>query len=470
MIYPIDPTGISPSNRIIDETKVIMPPGQITDASFFVPRVNPFFRSGLVIKQGTRTLIENVDYQLVFRSVALSEHFEKELFGGVMLVNRYFEGTVTITYQVLGGDFQNDEYELLERLARISGAIRWVTYDQLIGTPSNFPPAYHMHDIETDLVDMGDVVDVVERMVTELSKAPASLTEVNARISSHLMAEHAHSKAQVSLGDVENLPIASDVEVSQGVRKYVTADALKRQLPTMVAGLIIAPPPPPLPPVNQTPMEHQPTIDKITDLTQTVTNLGNSLAFNSSADSSWRTQHVATTGDPHPQYVTSVEVAGQLGGVLDRLTNVEQKVNAPAPADGTGALRPIKAWWSFGSPYSTTNYRVSGAQPGLPIGIPLNTGELQTSYSAIQVVDVSIEQVSWRTSDGGGLVYNNAYHLKWIKFTCSFEFDLSQLTCMSQFGSPISVTKSGNVYSIVLPPRTNFHQSTGHTPLVFTVR
>ena len=87
MIYPIDPTGISPSNRVIDETQVISPPGRVTDASFFVPRVNPFFREGLVIKQGTRTLIENVDYQLVFRSVALSEHFERELFGGVMFTD-----------------------------------------------------------------------------------------------------------------------------------------------------------------------------------------------------------------------------------------------------------------------------------------------------------------------------------------------------------------------------------------------
>lgn len=470
MIYPIDPTGISPSNRIIDETKVVMPPGEITDASFFVPRVNPFFRLGLVIKHGARTLIENVDYQLVFRSVALSTHFEKELFGGVMFVNRHFEGTLTISYQVLGGDFQNDEYALLERLARVSGAIRWVTYDQLIGVPSNFPPAYHMHDIETGLVDMGDVVDAVERIAIELGKAPASMTEVNARLSAHLTQANAHSKSQIGLGNIENLAVASDLEVTQGARKYVTADALKKQLPALVAANM---PPPQVipPPANQVPMEHQPTIDKINTLRQDITNVNNALNSNTSAGTTWRAQHLVTSGNPHPQYVTASEVGSQLSGFLDRLTNIENKVNAPPPAAGSGPLSPIKAFWVFHTPGTDRAYQVSGGQPGLPVGpMTSHPSQVPPSYSAIQVTDVKITKSTWTTSSGGDVTWNTVYHLEWVKFTSSFEIDLTKTLALTVHGAPITITKSGNVYSIVLPSRSGMHQSQGFTPISVTMR
>lgn len=470
MIYPIDPTGISPSNRIVDETKVVMPPGEITDASFFVPRVNPFFRLGLVIKHGVRTLIENVDYQLVFRSVALSEHFEKELFGGIMFVNRHFEGTLKISYQVLGGDFQNDEYTLLERLARVSGAIRWVTYDQLIGVPSNFPPAYHMHDIETGLVDMGDVVNVVERIAVELGKAPASLTEVNARVSAHLTQAHAHTKSQVGLSDLENLAVASDIEVKQGARKYVTADALKKQLPAMIVENMPPAPTPPPPPA-QVPMEHQPTIDKINTLKQDITNVNNALTSNSSADLSWRANHVLSTGDPHPQYVTAGEVSGQLSSLLDRLHTLEQKVNAPPPAAGGGPLGTIKAFWAFHTPGTDRGYSVSGGQPGLPPGpMVSHPSQIPPSYSSVQVTDASISKETWRVSSGGDLTYHVAYHLNWVKFTTSFELDLTNTVAMTVHGSPVPITKSGNVYTITLPSRGQMHQSQGFTPISVTVR
>lgn len=474
MIYPIDPTGISPSNRVIDETQVISPPGRVTDASFFVPRVTPFFREGLVIKQGTRTLIENVDYQLIFRSVALSEHFERELFGGVMFTDRNYAGTLKISYQVLGGDFQNNEYELLERLARVSGAVRWVTYDQIIGTPSGFPPAYHQHDMEKDLVNMGDVVDAVEKIAVELGKAPASLDEVNERMNAHLTQAHAHTKSQIGLGQIENLPVASDAEVKAGVRKYVTADSLKKQLPDLVKENmppIVIPPPTDLPA-----QEHQPTIDKINTLRQDITNVKNALNSNSSADTTWRAEHVKITGDPHPQYVTAQDISGQLSGFIDRLDTLEQKVNVPPPGAG-GPLGGIKAFWTFPTPpqSGSTAYQVSGGQPGLPAG-PLRAKDPIFSaydlYSSVTITNSRVDKIRIANFGGGGLLVGEyMWILRWVEFKTSFDLDLTKLTCLTQHGQPLTVTqKSDGTYRVDLLDNPIGRLNQEMTPLMFTLR
>lgn len=470
MIYPIDPTGISPSNRVIDETQVISPPGRVTDASFFVPRVNPFFREGLVIKQGTRTLIENVDYQLVFRSVALSEHFERELFGGVMFTDRNYAGTLKLSYQVLGGDFQNNEYELLERLARVSGAIRWVTYDQLIGAPSGFPPAYHQHDMEKDLVNMGDVVDAVEKIAVELGKAPASLDEVNTRMNAHLTQAHAHTKSQIGLSNIENLAVASDAEVTAGVRKYVTADSLKKQLPELVKEnmpAIVIPPP-----TDQPAKEHQPTIDKINTLRQDITNVNNALSANSSADTTWRANHVKIAGDPHPQYVTAQDISGQLSGFIDRLDTLEQKVNVPPPGAG-GPLGAIKAFWTFPTPQQDGSaYKVSGGQPGLPAG-PLRTKDpIFSAYDLYSSVKITNSRVDRIKLDRTNVFHNDwSWVLTWVEFEVSFDLDLTKLTCLTQHGQQLTVTqKSDGIYRVDIPYNPIGRLNQDMTPLMFTLR
>lgn len=468
MIYPIDPTGISPHNRIVDEVQVIMPPGQVTDATFFVPRVNPFFRLGLVIQHGARTLIENVDYQLVFRSVALSEHFERELFGGVMFVNRYFEGTVKISYQVLGGDFQNDDYELLERLARIVGAIRWVTYDQLIGVPSNFPPAYHLHDIETDLVDMGDVVDAVEKIAFELGRAPASMTEINARMTSHLTHENAHTKRQVGLGNLENLAIATDVDLSQGVRKYVTADNLKRYLPQIIrenvpsSGGVT-------PPVIINPGENPDTLERIRVLRQDVTNFNNTLTQNGLTDTQWRAAHLQTNRDPHPQYATDVDFNGLLNtinGILTRLDEAEQKLATTTTPPGTTTPPPLVpgvpsqliAFWVFPTPSSDRSYVSSIGGPGVP------------GNEAITVVNFSIAKLVEYINQGGSSVVVNHYHLTMAEFTTTFDMNLSRVTCKDANNNTVPITKvSTNRWRVNLAAPSGVEVPV-KTPLSFSIR
>lgn len=225
-VYPLDPTGISPTNKIVDEIKVVTPPTKITDANFIVPNITPFFKEGFSIRLGTRVLVEGVDYQLVFRHIAASTHFTREIFGGIMFINKQFTGTVRLTYQVLGGEFQNANPDAITEFSKAIGAVRWITFDQILGVPSSFPPAYHEHDLESDLIDMGDVVDAIEKLT--LAIVNKSTSAETFAIQRHIDSPAAHTKAAVGLGNVANYPPGTVDDVKQGrTGKYVTTDLLK---------------------------------------------------------------------------------------------------------------------------------------------------------------------------------------------------------------------------------------------------
>lgn len=446
MIYSLDPTGMSSDNKILNEVNVVNPPDQISDASFIVPRVTPFFREGLVITHGARILVENVDYQLVFRSVALSEHFERELFGGIMFVTRSFAGTINLTYQVLGGDFQTADTVLLEQVARLTGSIRWITYDQLVGVPSGFPPAYHSHDMEQDIVNMASVVDAVEQIAIQLSLAPRTVGEVSARLMDHLEAPQAHDKSHVGLGNVENIGVATEADITNGTRRYVTADVLQQRLSTFTP-----PTPTPTPTPTQLPSDYQQTVQQVGVLRTDMLNVATALASNSATDATWRQLHLQFGRDPHPQYVTSSAMANQLSDLIDRLNGLETTVNGQATGDTT-ALTPIKAFWEFETPWNETTYVFKPRGAGIP-SLPRPAGNTDTNYTPIKITNFQItkKQERKKVGDGGNFRTFSYYCLVSVEFTTDFPIELSKIQCRDALGNIREITKTGNTYKIVLP-------------------
>lgn len=231
MLYAFDPSGVSGANKITGENHAVSPPKTIGDISFIVPRITPFFAAGLIVKLGSRVLTEGVDYILIFHHLSLSAHLSKPIFGGIAFRNPEFTGSVTIDYQTVGGDFQLGDLDILEKLSRRMGSIHYVTFDQIAGTPSSYPPDNHYHDWETGIADMGDVVDAIELMTAEIGKNPGSLSELSVKVDAHLNAPNAHTKASVGLGQVQNLATAAVVDILAGGRKlYVTADVLSQYI------------------------------------------------------------------------------------------------------------------------------------------------------------------------------------------------------------------------------------------------
>lgn len=227
-LYDFDPTGVNGANKVINESVTIVPPGNIRDVSFFCPRAAPFFANSMVIKTGTgigaRTLIEDIDYRLVFDFVSASIHLKRRINVGVALLNPEYAGTLYLTYQALGGEYSLADYSVFEEILRERYSSVHVAYEQIVNLPPGFATAWHQHAVN-DLVGMREVVAELVKIKEAIKSKPGSFGQLNQLIEDHLNTNTAHSPREVGLGNVMNYGVATQEDINANrPDKYLTAN------------------------------------------------------------------------------------------------------------------------------------------------------------------------------------------------------------------------------------------------------
>ena len=221
IIYPYDPSGVATTNLITDELRSVQPPSDINQASFVIPLKGPFFVESLKVytaknKQGTR-LIEGKDFFITHEFVAGTNWLGKPLAGGIAFTNALYTGNLYFTYQTLGGDFVVNDVTILESITqKLYADVRFVTWDQLTGVPSAFPPDAHQH-VVTDIKTLADVVTALNSIAAALVGSldddtiaggeSAALSLIRQHLSA---ASNAHTPQAVGLGNVSNFATASE--------------------------------------------------------------------------------------------------------------------------------------------------------------------------------------------------------------------------------------------------------------------
>jgi hypothetical protein len=158
--YPIDYTGLAPSNKITDEQHVAT---QFNDRNFFliIPFYAPFFIDNLVIKRSLNgvvtTLQEGIDFYPAMPFLGATRSIGKPIYGAITLNNLNTAGTLQLQYQTLGGEWNLDQSYVLEQLAEKAYNPRLVSWEQVVGVPTTFPPVPHTWDL-VDLVGQAEVV------------------------------------------------------------------------------------------------------------------------------------------------------------------------------------------------------------------------------------------------------------------------------------------------------------------------
>lgn len=218
--FPYDATGVASSNLIVDELHSVQPPSDISRASFIVLKASPFFKEGVELytgpnKTGTR-LVPNKDYFYTHKFVAGSTYLGRTLYGSITFTNSNYSGNVYATYQTLGGDFVLNDVSVIERITNeYYQDIRFVTWDQIKGVPSAFPPDAHQHPV-TDVKTFDDVVISLENIAAAILAAGATGggdQGALALITQHLSNQSsAHTPSAVGLGRVANYPPATEAE------------------------------------------------------------------------------------------------------------------------------------------------------------------------------------------------------------------------------------------------------------------
>lgn len=167
--YPLDPTGLSMNNYVSGEEHVL---GAKSGPYHPVaPFYGPYYNDEAtlrVYKEGT-LLSRGVDYWGVNLIQDETARFSGEVCEILILKGMSEGDVVTISYQNLGGLFQNHAKGLVDLYNAYLADNRPIDWTQgLKNKPSSFPPSYHLHMLN-DVVGWESIIVVLERMISAIT-------------------------------------------------------------------------------------------------------------------------------------------------------------------------------------------------------------------------------------------------------------------------------------------------------------
>jgi hypothetical protein len=159
--YPLDPTGISPANKVVGEAKTL------TDATVrvFATSYGPFYTESLVVKDvaTNRILKRNVDYFATEMYQLPTEMYGKEICAVVVVTDKTCGANIAVTYQALGGEFSYSYDAIVQLISKLNLDKRPVAWGNIIDKPTQFDPAAHLHDAG-DVYGMEYIVNAIDRL------------------------------------------------------------------------------------------------------------------------------------------------------------------------------------------------------------------------------------------------------------------------------------------------------------------
>ena len=225
-LYVFDDTGTLPANLITNELHNVIPPTNLQQANFIVPRAAPFFKTGLVVRTGPLItdpiLVEGTDYIFTHYFVEASRYLGKAIYGSINFLNLSFTGNVYLSYQTLGGNYTLDDYSIVENLTRSLYNIRTVYWTQIVGNFPQFPPIPHPHNV-ADMTGFLDLITAINNLVTTIASQGSNVGSLSATLTNHINGVLSHTKEQVGLGNLNNWLPATQTEVDvAAANRYMT--------------------------------------------------------------------------------------------------------------------------------------------------------------------------------------------------------------------------------------------------------
>lgn len=238
--YPLDPTGVSPANSVIGEVITLA----ATSIRAAVPQYSAFFKTGCAVyDNATGTLlVPNVQYKFAELLQDATIKLGKEVYSVILILDHAVSNNIKVNYQAVGGIYQSDYTAVASLYQNVINDNRPVDWTTVLNKPLDFNPALHT-TLMQDVYGFEAIVYALERVRNAiiLSDVPAfesmaqwvttQINTFNAGLTAHATDAtnpHAVNQTQVGLGNVENLPVASAVEMgsSTPVHKYVTQDRM----------------------------------------------------------------------------------------------------------------------------------------------------------------------------------------------------------------------------------------------------
>lgn len=235
--YQYDITGVSAANLVVAESKTVL----ASNPSVFVPNEGLFFGDSVVITNGGTTLTLGVDYELEGMDPFQTAKTGKPVYGGIKRLTGAMIGTLSVTYQCLGGaeGVANSFIEALIDAINNATNNPTVNWADIIGKPTGFTPAAHRH-YPSDLEDLDllaqkfdDFVDAIvsvrfykdsnHSLHNEILRLTALCGSLRTSINSIAAVSGALADIQALEDKINNFPklLDSTVSISTGVATNV---------------------------------------------------------------------------------------------------------------------------------------------------------------------------------------------------------------------------------------------------------
>lgn len=159
--YPLDPTGISPDNKVEKEPHVL--PNRPIRA--LAPSYGAFFTESLVVRESDtqNVLVANEDYFSSELYEVPTARYGKEICSIIVISNSAVSSNIEIDYQALGGPWSYSQEAIIQMVNNLNLDDRPVAWGDIINKPLEFNPANHLHDIG-DLYGFEYIVAQLERV------------------------------------------------------------------------------------------------------------------------------------------------------------------------------------------------------------------------------------------------------------------------------------------------------------------
>lgn len=141
--YPLDLEGTSINNKVIDEEHTI----GTTRRRIFAADYGPFFGNSVVVKDAVtgKELKAGDQYKLVHYYKEAAEASGQAVYAAVRITDPSVSNQILFTAQQVGGEFSFSTYAFKQILEEMANDDRPVYWGELIGVPSQFVPAPHLH-------------------------------------------------------------------------------------------------------------------------------------------------------------------------------------------------------------------------------------------------------------------------------------------------------------------------------------
>ena len=193
VLYPLDPNGNLPSNLIPMEVQSVSA-SSFGQFNFFVPAKAPFYSTlvngdPLYIRHvsSNKILREGVDFVYGHKHSYLSLVTAKSVYGSIVLTDPTMTGEFEFgPYQIIGDNFTVNDAALALLYGDTTRSPRFLTWEQIVGTPYEVPPFIHDFDW-TALKGTDELITAIKAMADTIAARNQIIPDLQANILSQIM-------------------------------------------------------------------------------------------------------------------------------------------------------------------------------------------------------------------------------------------------------------------------------------------